>query len=49
MLCCAVLWQGMEYLHAKHIVHFDLKTANLLVGLRDKVPICKVCVVCKAS
>lgn len=26
--------QGMEYLHAKNIVHFDLKTANLLVGMR---------------
>lgn len=39
-LCfCAVLYcphqtQGMEYLHAKNIVHFDLKTANLLVGMR---------------
>lgn len=34
--------QGMDYLHSKHIVHFDLKTANLLVGMRDKMPICKV-------
>lgn len=34
--------QGMDYLHSKHIVHFDLKTANLLVGMRDKTPICKV-------
>jgi len=34
--------QGMSYLHAKQIVHFDLKTANLLVGMRDKTPICKV-------
>lgn len=32
----------MDYLHCKHIVHFDLKTANLLVGMRDKAPICKV-------
>eukprot|EP00878_Enallax_costatus_P038265 GHUV01043451.1.p1 GENE.GHUV01043451.1~~GHUV01043451.1.p1 ORF type:complete len:121 (+),score=38.39 GHUV01043451.1:313-675(+) len=32
----------MDYLHSKHIVHFDLKTANLLVGMRDKTPICKV-------
>jgi serine/threonine protein kinase len=32
----------MEYLHGKNIVHFDLKTANLLVGMRDKTPICKV-------
>jgi serine/threonine protein kinase len=31
------LRQGMEYLHSKQIVHFDLKTANLLVGMRDKV------------
>lgn len=34
--------QGMDYLHNKNIVHFDLKTANLLVGMRDKTPICKV-------
>lgn len=32
----------MEYLHAKRIVHFDLKTANLLVGFREKTPTCKV-------
>eukprot|EP00775_Hariotina_reticulata_P008027 gene8027-8223_t len=34
--------RGMDYLHAKQIVHFDLKTANLLVGMRDKTPVCKV-------
>jgi serine/threonine protein kinase len=35
-LRCLVVFQfqGMEYLHAKNIVHFDLKTANLLVGMR---------------
>ena len=32
----------MEYLHAKRIVHFDLKTGNLLVWVRDSVPCCKV-------
>jgi serine/threonine protein kinase len=34
--------QGMEYLHNKGIVHFDMKSANLLLGHRDRRVICKV-------
>lgn len=34
---------GMEYLHEKNIVHFDLKSNNLLVNMRDpRRPVCKV-------
>ncbi|KAI3709134.1 hypothetical protein L2E82_38893 [Cichorium intybus] len=34
---------GMEYLHGKSIVHFDLKCENLLVNMRDSHrPICKI-------
>ncbi|GFP95725.1 serine/threonine-protein kinase edr1 [Phtheirospermum japonicum] len=34
---------GMEYLHLKNIVHFDLKCDNLLINLGDSQrPVCKV-------
>ncbi|KAI3801125.1 hypothetical protein L1987_29228 [Smallanthus sonchifolius] len=34
---------GMEYLHSKNVVHFDLKCDNLLVNMRDpQRPVCKV-------
>ena len=42
MLIKQVLVQGMEYLHTKRIVHFDLKSANLLLGYKDRRAICKV-------
>jgi len=35
---------GMKYLHGRNIVHFDLKSDNLLVNLWDpQRPLCKVC------
>eukprot|EP00268_Persea_americana_P042145 TRINITY_DN42145_c0_g2_i1.p1 TRINITY_DN42145_c0_g2~~TRINITY_DN42145_c0_g2_i1.p1 ORF type:complete len:191 (+),score=41.14 TRINITY_DN42145_c0_g2_i1:453-1025(+) len=34
---------GMEYLHEKNVVHFDLKSHNFLVNMRDPHrPICKI-------
>nr|XP_010920603.1 uncharacterized protein LOC105044392 isoform X1 [Elaeis guineensis] len=34
---------GMEYIHEKNIVHFDLKSHNLLVNMRDpQRPVCKI-------
>jgi serine/threonine protein kinase len=34
---------GMEYLHEKGAVHFDLKCENLLVNMRDPHrPVCKI-------
>lgn len=33
----------MDYLHAKRIVHFDLKAANMLVGWKEGSPSAKVC------
>ncbi|XP_068649135.1 uncharacterized protein [Aristolochia californica] len=34
---------GMEYLHEKNIIHFDLKSHNFLVNTRDpQRPVCKI-------
>ncbi|GKB56102.1 probable serine/threonine-protein kinase roco5 isoform X1 [Tanacetum coccineum] len=34
---------GMEYLHSKNIVHFDLKCDNLVVNMRDSQRhVCKI-------
>ncbi|CAI9269729.1 unnamed protein product [Lactuca saligna] len=34
---------GMDYLHGKNVIHFDLRCENLLVNMRDPHrPICKI-------
>ncbi|KAL5975275.1 hypothetical protein ACLOJK_031954 [Asimina triloba] len=34
---------GMEYLHEKNVAHFDLKSHNFLVNMRDPLrPVCKI-------
>ncbi|RAL44364.1 hypothetical protein DM860_011641 [Cuscuta australis] len=34
---------GLEYLHQKNVIHFDLKSHNFLVNMRDpQRPICKI-------
>lgn len=41
---------GIEYLHEKNIVHFDLKSHNFLVNMRDpQRPVCKVYILKKLS
>jgi serine/threonine protein kinase len=34
--------RGLDFLHSRHVVHFDLKSANLLVGFSNGAPIAKV-------
>lgn len=37
----------MEYCHTKHLVHWNLKPGNLIVGFSaSKVPLCKVSARC---
>jgi serine/threonine protein kinase len=40
---CLDVARGMEYLHAKRFVHFDLKSDNILVAVRGRRLVCKVC------
>jgi len=40
---CLDVARGMEYLHAKRFVHFDLKSDNVLAAVRGRRLVCKVC------
>ena len=42
-LMCSIASAGMEYLHSRQVVHFDLKCDNLLADLRSKLqPLVKI-------
>jgi serine/threonine protein kinase len=36
---CIEIWEGLDFLHSKQIVHFDIKPANILLEQLDRVKI----------